>query len=414
MMKTIKYGLLILFCCCATLSYSQVTSTFRESMLSPDTIALALQALRDRVTQFKQAVKEHPEDERAWMQYSGGLQALKGAALLQSMKPTAEPTSGVGIQKEFDEMLEGMKRNIPNTATYAITRNGNLKPGEKRISFKDIIDKWPDAVLHYPTYLAVSLKDEKRLKDICTRWYQSGEFPSGLLNFAYNELASAEKDAIIFMGGCFDLYGAQMLQNAKDQFKDKKIVMYAFLSDFMYMDKLTEELGIPNYKKEESDTIAFSSPENFIESYSREIKKQVEYIIQHTKRPVYFTITMDELVKNVFKDSLHSEGLLMKYSPKPYDNLAVMRRNFEHTYLMDYLRESFYPGTLAVAAFDPKMLDALGLYYVPAFKALLQFYKESGDQNHYDKLYSLLRSVIDNAKSCSKEVREQYLKSINL
>ena len=34
--------------------------------------------------------------------------------------------------------------------------------------------------------------------------------------------------------------------------------------------------------------------------------------------------------------------------------------------------------------------------------------------NHYDKLYLLLKSVIDNAKSFSKEVREQYQKSINL
>lgn len=47
-------------------------------------------------------------------------------------------------------MLEGMKQNIPNTATYAITRNSNIKPGEKRMSFDEIIEKWPDAVLHYP------------------------------------------------------------------------------------------------------------------------------------------------------------------------------------------------------------------------------------------------------------------------
>lgn len=49
----------------------------------------------------------------------------------------------------------------------------------------------------------------------------------------------------------------------------------------------------------------------------------------------------------------------------------------------------------------------------PALKALLQFYKESEDHNHYDKLYSISRTVIDDAKSCTKEVREQYLKSIN-
>ena len=105
---------------------------------------------------------------------------------------------------------------------------------------------------------------------------------------------------------------------------------------------------------------------------------------------------------------------MMKYSPKSYDNLAIVRRNFENVYLMDYLRETFYPETVATVAFNPQLTEALSLYYVPALKALLQFYKESGDLNHYDKLYLLLKSVIDNAKSFSKEVREQYQKSINL
>ena len=139
----------------------------------------------------------------------------------------------------------------------------------------------------------------------------------------------------------------------------------------------------------------------------------IEHFAKYSNRPIYFTITMEEMAKNALKDNLHSEGLLMRYYSKPYDNLAVMRRNFENVYLMDYLRESFYPETLAVSAFDPKVNEGLGLYYIPALKALLQFYKESEDHNHYDKLYSILRTVIDNAKSCTPKVREQYLKSIN-
>lgn len=333
---------------------------------------------------------------------------------MQSMKPSVKylaPDSD--IQKEMDEMLEGMKQNIPNTATYAITRNSNIKPGEQRMSFDEIIEKWPDAVLHYPTYVAVSLRDEKRLKEICKRWYESGEFPPQQLNFAYNELASAEKNAIIFMGGCFDLYGVRVLQSVKDQFADKKIIMYPFLTNSFSIDKVTEELGIPKYRKAENDTISYASPGDFMKSYSRELKGVIEHFAKYSNRPIYFTITMDEMAKNALKDNLHSEGLLMKYSSKPYDNLAVMRRNFENVYLMDYLRESFYPQTLAVSAFDPKVNDGLNLYYIPALKALLQFYKESEDHNHYDKLYSILRTVIDGAKSCTKEVREQYLKSIN-
>ncbi|MDD3036478.1 hypothetical protein [Bacteroides sp.] len=415
MMKTIKYLLFILFCCCGTLSYSQVTSACNNSILSPDSIVSMIRATRDLVDQYKQKVKENPKDERAWIQYSGGLQILKGASLLQSMKPSVKyPTPSIDIQKEVDEMLEGMKQNIPNTATYEITRNSYMKPGEKRMPLNEIMKKWPDAVLHYPTYFAASLSNKERLKDICVRWYQSGKFPSQQLNFAYNELASAEKDAIIFMGGCFDLFGMRMLQNAKDMFKDKKIIMYPFLTDSMSIDKVTEELKIPKYRKEKNDTISFSSPEDFVKSYSSDLKGVVGHIAKYTKRPVYFTITMDELAKSAIKDSLHPEGLLMRYRSKSYDNLAVMRRNFETVYLMDYLRQSFYPDTLAATAFDPKANEVLALYYIPAFKALLQFYKESEDQNHYDKLYSLLRTIIDNAKSCSKEVREQYLKSINI
>ena len=386
-MKTIKYLLFILFCSCATLLYSQVESTYYDAELSSDSIEMVANSLREQIDQWKQKVKENPKDEKAWMQYAGKLQSLKGISLLLSMKPSATLAVGADIQKEFDEMMAEMKQSIPNTATYEVMRNMNIKPGEKRMPIEEIIDKWPDAILHYPTYMSMSLRDEKRLKDICVRWYQSGEFPAQILNFAYNELASADKDAIIFMGGSLDLYGARMLQNAKDMFNDKKIIVYPFLSSFTYMDKLTEELGIPKYKEENNDTTGFISPTDFMQTYSKKIKRQVDYIIRHTNRPVYFSITMDELSRSVFKDCLHSEGLLC---------------------------ETFYPETVATVAFNPQLTEALSLYYVPALKALLQFYKESGDLNHYDKLYLLLKSVIDNAKSCSKEVWEQYQKSINL
>ncbi len=69
----------------------------------------------------------------------------------------------------------------------------------------------------------------------------------------------------------------------------------------------------------------------------------------------------------------------MRYSAKPYDNLAIMRRNYENTYLLDYLYESFYPETLTNVCLDLKGVKMLSIYYVPAFKSLLQFYKESGD-----------------------------------
>ena len=62
-----------------------------------------------------------------------------------------------------------------------------------------------------------------------------------------------------------------MLQNAKDMFNDKKIIVYPFLSSFTYMDKLTEELGIPKYKEEK--------------------KENIVNICQHTNSPFIVSVT---------------------------------------------------------------------------------------------------------------------------
>ena len=93
--------------------------------------------------------------------------------------------------------------------------------------------------------------------------------------------------------------------------------------------------------------------------------------------------------------------------------MAIRRRSYENTYLLDYLYESFYPETLTNVCLDLKGVKMLSIYYVPAFKSLLQFYKESGDVTHYDKLHALLESIIKKADYYNEEVRERYLKSIN-
>ena len=66
-MKTIKYLLIILFCSCATLLYSQVESTYYDAELSSDSIEMVANSLREQIDQWKQKVKENPKDEKALM-----------------------------------------------------------------------------------------------------------------------------------------------------------------------------------------------------------------------------------------------------------------------------------------------------------------------------------------------------------
>ena len=91
-----------------------------------------------------------------------------------------------------------------------------------------------------------------------------------------------------------------------------------------------------------------------------------------------------------FQSNLYSEGLVYKYSPVKYDNLSVKRRNFEEVYKTDYL----YNRKKGQETFRAE--DAINLNYIPCFKSLLTYYKETGNQEQETKLRNLLTQIVDN------------------
>ena len=90
----------------------------------------------------------------------------------------------------------------------------------------------------------------------------------------------------------------------------------------------------------------------------------------------------------------------MRYAEKPYDNMAVLRCNFEQRYLTDYLRERFYKESNYpdAARFD--------LNYLPCFSPLLEFYRQSGDLNQVRRLESLFRVILERADLPDVQRRE--------
>lgn len=394
-MKAIKYLLLILLCFCTTQIYSQ-----KKAEWFPDSLASEIPRLRKQADEWKQRVKEEPANEEAWFRYTQSIQALQ-----------AYTRSDSALTLEINTLMGDAARVIPNTPTYAFMQIYLEREKHREMTFEKIMDKWPDSVLHYPLYFSILQSQKERQKDLCIRWYNSGAFSPQMLNFAYNELVATDKDAVIFTDLSTAQYGCYLLQYGKGMFTDKRYIITALLFSPPYMDQVTEELGIPKYENKTPDFYKSSTP---VTSFAEQIKERMDHIIKYTKRPVYLSVSVLDPTKALFKDRIHPEGLLMKYSDKPYDNLAIMRRNFESTYLLDYLQESFSPEVKKMLYLDTRLIEMQNLCYVPAFKSLLQFYKESDDQTHYDKLHKLLESVIKNAKSCDEDIREKYLKSINI
>ena len=120
-------------------------------------------------------------------------------------------------------------------------------------------------------------------------------------------------------------------------------------------------------------------------------------ISEKTGRPLYISSPDNH---PVLSDQMYSEGLVIRYSPKKYDNLAVKRRNFESVYHTDYLYETFVPETYDASAYK------LNLNYIPSFKSLLKFYKAEGMKKEYDELHGLMTADISALPERGTECRK--------
>lgn len=393
-MKKIKYCLLLAFGLCWIGGEVWAQSQLSEEM-QPELKELYI-SHKQKADFWKQKLQENPKDERAWINYATN---ANQAAIFSGRQPEEE--------KDKKKMYSRAESAIANTATCAVIKN-ILFPSESSSPAEviKIMEKWPNETLHYPYYMMnlLLINDSERIKSLCRQWYRSGTFPQQCLNFSYNELAGTEKNTVIFWDGSYmDGISMLILQHGKGVFTDRTVVNFPLLlADSLYRKQLFTELELPEYK---NDTVI-----------GEEWKNIVVHVARHSKYPVYFPFYMQEfLLQNHYfkKEYLSCEGLLLKYSEETYDNLALLRRNFEHVYLLDYLRISFFPKNQDVPYIDSKWIEPLNLYYIPAFRSLLKFYKESGDRAHYEELYNLLRSIIDRSDYATPKVKEEYLNSIN-
>jgi hypothetical protein len=129
------------------------------------------------------------------------------------------------------------------------------------------------------------------------------------------------------------------------------------------------------------------------------------HLIKNTDRPIYFT-PMADMEMPKFTDKLYSEGLVVRYSEKPYDNLAIKRKNYEELYLTDYLRESFLPESY------PAATAPFNFNYIPCFKSLLDHYKQSGNTARYNELRSLMVRIVEKIDVPDEE-KQKYYEEIN-
>lgn len=295
------------------------------------------------------------------------------------------------------QIVERMKRKIPGTFTYHYCRFRASMGDEPDRDMERAIELGEDNIDAYDAFIGYLWRTGQfsRMYGFGRRYFESGWFSPNLLQYAYNQLAGLPEGAIFIGNGDSELIPKVVLQGGLNKHRDKVIVPLSFLNSTDYVDSLCARLGIQAPKIN-------PAPANWDEAAD----SVVRYLIEKSGRPVYFAPTIGTERLKAFSDRLYSEGLVLRYSATPYDNLAVMKRNVEQRYLLDYLRVNFVPQKEWVSA------GYLQLNYVVALQPLLRFYRESGDSARLVWLTGLLSDAIESAP-CDDVRKARYRELLN-
>lgn len=388
-MRKLKYIAVVIFCMVLQTSFAQ----------KPQKVVSFVQEFHDtewyrqQAEAWKREIAKNKRNETAWQNY---YRAKKCQLVLGPGEKDYKK-----IQVILDQVMNEMKQAIPGSYTYNVLMYYNGNGDLSRSAYMNkAVSMRPDEVTFFPGYVsfAILTNNESLFTNTCKKWYDSGEYSVGLLNYAYNEMKSMEKDGIVFANGDNSVYAKLLLQYGKNLFRDKKVVCLSFLYDEKCRERVLKELGVPPFPGTNAELFARYPGNNQLAI------ELIKHIIKYTHRPAYFS-AMDDML-TALKDSLYSEGLLMRYSDKPYDNLAIAKRNFEQTYLLDYLKESFIPDNYKDG------VAQINMNYVPGFRSLLEFYRTTGDLNNYTKLKTMLLTIIENNRFDSEDRKKEYLKCL--
>lgn len=216
--------------------------------------------------------------------------------------------------------------------------------------------------------------DRDQVALICREWQRSGQCSSGLLSWCYNALMSLETNAILLAQTDHDTYPVWLLQYALGVRPDVTVLSLPLLEDAAYRERVIQKSGRKDIP------IGCSLP-----TFLNKLTTAQNAFNKHN--PLYFSLLLDKVRLQAEQQHLYLTGLAMRWSPQAFDNVAVLRDNYENRFLTDYLRVDLQPEA------DPGLIASLNLHYIPAFLLLHRHYVAAGETAKADALQSLTLQV---------------------
>ena len=330
---------------------------------------------------WKREIDNGTTNRMAWVYW---YQANRIAAIFKDQEKWESKHGDYFVPKET--ILESAETHIPNTFEYYYLKTKtawHTESGDNDFEYfllkAQEIRPYDDLLFDFLLDYYILKNDKANIKLVCKKWYESNEIPQDILTTMYNMLISLEENAVLLVYGDNDTYACWVLQQAKNIRPDVLVMNVSFASNLLpYNAYIFKENGIKPLRNDPDSIPFYFIPE----------QQLFKHLVENLKgRPLYVSAFVNKEIYEEYSDKMYFTGLAFKYSPNPFNNLAVLRDNFENKFLLDFLKQSFHN------TYAQEVVNGMNAGYLSGFLQLHNHYKQTGENDKAKKIKELATTV---------------------
>src|SRR5258708_4415735 len=156
---------------------------------------------------------------------------------------------------------------------------------------------------------------------------RQSQFSPSLLRYSYNVLMSLEPSSILITEGESTTIPLFILQDVMKLRNDVQVLSLDLLTNATYLESKLKKIGLQ-----------LNGP---IESSNRGNVVCSLLPLQNNGHQFYYALTLSKDNLSSLKENLYVVGLASLHSLRNVDNVAMIKKNFEKQFLLDYLKVDF-------------------------------------------------------------------------
>lgn len=351
-----------------------------EPVLSFAKVSKPVSWYKTQAAAWKKEFEKNPKNAPAWYYHYRALRNL-------IYNDTTDHRTHEEKNKDLTQHIDRMEKAVPNSYEFNLTKWMNGGNNFKYLPYLKKAMELGEGRTEYLCDVLVWAEGERNIEKRNTyarKWLESGDVSPGLLYYNYNVLIGLPQNAIVFTGGDNDTFPAWVLQ--AQGVRPDVLVLNAYLLHLTdYRQRIFSEIGVDQLDlyKDEDHNLERGKLEKFETNL-------IPHVAANRKnRPVFVALTTsgsEAYIKNI-SDKLFLTGLAYAFSNQPLDNMALLRKNFEQKYALDYLDKVFYNDIS-----QTMVHHANGNYLIPMLK-LYEHYSASGESQRAEWIRTKLLTL---------------------